>query len=234
MELHDLNPALPLFRPAVCNKSERERVTAACDTVMSAPSGASSCTAMPVSPRASQLATAFSPSQSTCGVTSKRLIDGPAQPTQLERKNARRIGVRVIRTLFSAPKYLVKRRVNFDVNKGYYMRRLIQTTRRASSASVKVWRADQRHGALQSWRFRALRRILLNAEDLGIVSGQFERSGDFRWNRALRDSTVFLTLPESCVWGLPAFAAAEAEIVATHLGERTNFSRARVSATYIM
>jgi hypothetical protein len=189
---------------------------------------------MPVSPRASQLATAFSPSQSTCGVTSKRLIDGPAQPTQLERKNERRIGVRLIRTLFPSPKYLVKRRVNFDVNKAYYMRRLTQTTRRVSSASVKVWRFDQRHGVLQPRRFRAIRRILLNAEDSGTVSGQFERSGDLRWNRALRNCTVFLTLRESWMWALPAFVAAEAEIASTHAGERINFSRARVSATYMM
>jgi hypothetical protein len=73
-----------------------------------------------------------------------------------------------------------------------------------------------------------------HVDDSGTVSGQFERSSDLQWNRALRNCTVFLTLPESCVWALPAFAAAEAEIVATHLGERTNFSRARVSATYIM
>ena len=57
----------------------------------------------------------------------------------------------------------------------------------------------------------------INVEDSGMASGQFEGSGDFRWNRVLRDSTVFLTLRESCVWALSAFAAAEAEIVATHL-----------------
>jgi hypothetical protein len=39
MELHDLDSALPLFLPAVCDKGERERVTAACGTVMSAPFG---------------------------------------------------------------------------------------------------------------------------------------------------------------------------------------------------
>jgi hypothetical protein len=95
---------------------------------------------------------------------------------------------------------------------------------------LKVWRANQQHDAPNFEHFAGY----INLQDSGMASGQFEGSGDFRWNRALRDSTVFLTLRESCVWALPAFAAAEAEIVATHLGERTNFSRARVSATYIM
>jgi 16S rRNA C967 or C1407 C5-methylase (RsmB/RsmF family) len=99
----------------------------------------------------------------------------------------------------------VKRRVNFDVNKEYYMRRLTQTTRRASSASVKVRRADQRHGALQTRDFVRFARILLNAEDSGTVSGQFERSGDLRWNRALRNSTVFSAPRESCFLARPAF-----------------------------
>ena len=104
----------------------------------------------------------------------------------------------------------------------------------ASVTDVKVWRANQRYEAPQTRRFRALRRRLLNVEDSGTVSGQFERSGDLRWNRALRNCTVFLAPRESLVGALPAFVAAEAEIASTHAGERINFSRARVSATYMM
>ena len=52
--------------------------------------------------------------------------------------------------------------------------------------------------------------------------------------RALRNSTVFSAPRESCFLARPAFATAEAEIASTHAGERINFSRARVSATYIM
>jgi hypothetical protein len=97
-----------------------------------------------------------------------------------------------------------------------------------SVTDVKVWRAHRADAAI------CISPDTSHVDDSGTVSGQFGHSGDFRWNRALRDGTVFLTLRESCVWALPAFAAAEAEIVATHLGERTNFSRARVSATYMM
>jgi hypothetical protein len=67
-----------------------------------------------------------------------------------------------------------------------------------------------------------------------LVSGQFVLSGDLRWNRLLRNSTVFSVPRESCFLGLSAFVAAEAEIASTHAGERINFSRARVSATYMM
>jgi hypothetical protein len=36
-----------------------------------------------------------------------------------------------------------------------------------------------------------------SVEDSGTVSGQFERSGDLRWNRALRNCTVLLAPCES-------------------------------------
>jgi hypothetical protein len=48
------------------------------------------------------------------------------------------------------------------------------------------------------------------------VSGQFERSGDLRWNRALRNPTVFSAPRESCFLARPAFVAADAEITSTH------------------
>jgi len=63
------------------------------------------------------------------------------------------------------------------------------------------------------------------------VSSQFELSGELRWKRDLRNSTVFSAPRESCFLARPAFVAAEAEIASTHAGERINFSRARVSAT---
>jgi hypothetical protein len=70
--------------------------------------------------------------------------------------------------------------------------------------------------------------------DCVAVSGQFERSGDLRWNRALRNSTMFSAPRESCFLARPAFVAVEAEIASAHAGERINFSRARVSGTYMM
>ena len=79
-----------------------------------------------------------------------------------------------------------------------------------------------------------LRRIPPSVEDSGTVNGQFERSGDLRWNRAVRNCPVLLAPRESWVGTRPALVAAEAEIASTHAGERINFSRARVSATYMM
>jgi hypothetical protein len=67
-----------------------------------------------------------------------------------------------------------------------------------------------------------------------MVSSQFELSGKLRWKRDLRNSTVFSASRESCFLARPALVAAEAEIASTHAGERINFSRARVRATYMM
>jgi len=49
----------------------------------------------------------------------------------------------------------------------------------------------------------------------GTVSGQFERSGDLRWNCALRNCTVLLAPRESWVGTRSAFVAAEAAIAST-------------------
>src|SRR5216684_9170370 len=64
------------------------------------------------------------------------------------------------------------------------------------------------------------------------INSQLELSGELRWKRDLRNSTVFSASRESCLLPRPAFAAAEAEIASAHARERINFSRARVRATY--
>jgi len=99
------------------------------------------------------------------------------------------------------------------------------------------WRPDEVSSISNRRRHAAFRAFLRRFSEIGnslAVSGQFERSGDLRWNRALRNSTMFSAPRESCLLARPAFVAAEAEIASAHAGERINFSRARVSATYMM